>query len=267
MSILKTNNTTLNSIKRQKNGEKITMITAYDTLFAKLFDPIVDMILVGDSLSMSFAGDDDTLGISLDEMIYHTKAVCKGAKDSLVIFDMPFGTYIDEKTALENALKVYKSTKVHGVKIEGGKSKAYIIEKLTKNGIAVMAHIGLLPQSVRYEGGYKVKGKTKEEENALIEDAKAVESAGAFCVVIEGVKSEVATKISQSIDIPTIGIGAGSGTDGQVLVWSDALGFFEDFKPKFAKTYLNGAKLVKEAVSQYAKEVKEGVFPDKEHSY
>lgn len=243
------------------------MITAYDTLFAKLFDSYVDIILVGDSLSMSFGGDEDTLKITLKNMIYHTKAVCKGAKNSLIIFDMPFGTYTNKKMALKNAIKVYKNTKAHALKIEGGEDKAKIIKHLTKNGIAVMAHIGLLPQSVRYEGGYKVKGRTKEEEKQLIKDAKAVQEAGAFCVVIEGVVGEVATKISKSIDIPTIGIGAGNGTDGQVLVWSDAFGFFEDFKPKFAKTYLDGANLVKNALSTYIKEVKDGTFPDKEHSY
>lgn len=267
MSILKTKKITLSTILKKKNSEKITMITAYDALFAKLFDPYVDMILVGDSLNMSFNGDKDTLSISFDEMIYHTKAVCNGAKSSIVVFDMPFGSYTDEKIALKNALHVYKNTNAHAVKIEGGESKAYIIENLTKNGIAVVAHIGLLPQNVRYEGGYKVKGRTKSEILQLTKDIKAVQKAGAFCVVIEGVVSEIASKLSQSVDIPTIGIGAGNGTDGQVLVWSDALGFFEDFKPKFAKTYLNGAELVKDALEKYIKEVKDGSFPDKEHSY
>lgn len=267
MSILKQKTETINSIKNRKNGEKITMLTAYDTLFAKLFDSQIDMILVGDSLSMSFSGHDDTLSISLDEMIYHTKAVCKGAKNSLVICDMPFGTYTNKKIALKNALKVYQNTKAHAIKIEGGKSKSHIINHLTCNGIAVMAHIGLLPQNVRAEGGYRVKGRDEAEITKLIKDAKAVEKAGAFCVVIEGVVSEVATKISKSINIPTIGIGAGNGTDGQVLVWSDAFGFFEDFKPKFAKRYMDGAKLIKDALSDYVKEVKSGKFPDCEHSY
>ncbi len=267
MSILKSKKTTLNNIKKRKLGEKITMITAYDALFAKLFDPYVDIILVGDSLSMSFGGDDDTLKISLEEMIYHTKAVCKGAKNSLVIFDMPFGTYKDEKTALKNALKVYQNTKAHAVKIEGGEDKAHIIKHLTSNGVAVMAHVGLLPQNVRLEGGYKVKGKSEDEEKQLLSDIKAVEEAGAFCVVIEGVKSDIATKMSKAVNIPTIGIGAGKNTDGQVLVWSDAFGFFEDFQPKFAKKYLDGAKLIKEALQTYVDEVKSGKFPSEEHSY
>ncbi len=250
-----------------KNQEKITMITAYDTLFAKLFDNHVDMILVGDSLSMSFGGDEDTLQIGLNEMIYHTKAVCKGAKNSLVVFDMPYGTYVNEKIALKNAIKVYKNTPAHAVKIEGGEDKAHIIKTLTQNGIAVMAHIGLLPQSVRGDGGYKVKGKSEDEAKKLLKDALAVQKAGAFCVVVEGVKSEVATLITKKLDIPTIGIGAGAGTDGQVLVWSDAFGFFEDFKPKFVKRYLDGGKLIKEALQTYVKEVKDGSFPNEKHSY
>ncbi len=243
------------------------MITAYDSLFAKLFDETVDIILVGDSLSMSFGSDADTLSITMDEMIYHTKAVCRGAKSSLVVLDMPYGSYTNKKKALKNAIKVYKKTPAHAVKIEGGEDKAHIIKHLTSNGIAVMAHIGLLPQNVRAEGGYKVKGKSQEEAKQLILDAQAVEKAGAFCVVVEGVVSEVASQISKSINIPTIGIGAGKETDGQVLVWSDALGFFEDFKPKFVKHYLEGAKLVRDGVKNYADEVKNGAFPDEEHSY
>ncbi|PID47571.1 MAG: 3-methyl-2-oxobutanoate hydroxymethyltransferase [Proteobacteria bacterium] len=267
MSILKDKKQTINSIQDKKNVEKITMITAYDTLFAKIFDESVDMILVGDSLSMSFGGDDDTLKISLEEMIYHTKAVCKGAKNALIVFDMPFGTYTNKEKALKNAIKVYKNTKAHAIKIEGGEDKAEIIKHLTQNGIAVVAHIGLLPQNVRSEGGYKVKGRNESEAKQLKKDAKAVEKAGAFCVVLEGIKSQVATQISKSLQVPTIGIGAGNGTDGQVLVWSDAFGFFEDFKPKFAKRYLEGGRLVRDALNSYIKEVKDGTFPDAKHSY
>ncbi len=267
MSIVKKQNITINHIKTKKNLEKITMITAYDTLFASLFDSKVDMILVGDSLSMSFSGDKDTLSIGLKEMIYHTNAVCRGAKNSLIVLDMPYGTYTSKKKALKNAIKVYKKTPAHAVKIEGGQKKAKIIKHLTNNGIAVVAHIGLLPQSVRVDGGYKVKGKNEKEIKQLLADAKAVQKAGAFCVVIEGVVSEVATRISQSLDIPTIGIGAGSGVDGQVLVWSDMLGFFDKFKPKFVKRYLEGSKLVSDALDTYIDEVKNGIFPDQKHSY
>ncbi len=267
MSIVLEKKQNITSIAKKKGKEKIVMITAYDTLFAKLFDKKVDIILVGDSLSMSFGGDEDTLQIGLDEMIYHTNAVCKGATHPLIICDMPFGTYVDEKEALKNAMKVYQKTKAHAVKIEGGEAKAHIIKHLTDNGIAVMAHIGLLPQSVRGEGGYRVKGKSEDEAKQLLKDAKAAQKAGAFCVVVEGVKSEVATKITKALDIPTIGIGAGNGTDGQVLVWSDAFGFFEDFKPKFVKRYLNGGELIKNALDEYVKEVKDGSFPSEKHSY
>lgn len=258
---------TIISIKQQKGGDVITMITAYDTLFAKLFDGMVDIILVGDSLHMSFNGDCDTLSASLNEMIYHTKAVCQGTQNSLVVLDMPFGTYLDEKEALNNAVKVYKKTKASAIKIEAGENKAYIIKHLTDNGIAVMGHIGLLPQSVRAEGGYKIKGKNETEKEQLIRDAKAIEAAGAFCMVIEGVISEVATEVAKSVNIPLIGIGAGNGVDGQVLVWSDVFGFFDAFKPKFVKQYMNGAGLIKEALSNYVEDVKSRQFPDEKYSY
>lgn len=269
MSILpkKTNKTTITSIKKQKNKDIITMITAYDSLFAKLFDKQVDIILVGDSLHMSFNGDSDTLSVTLDEMIYHTRAVCSGAKNALVVFDMPFGTYLNNNSALENAVKVYQKTKASAVKIEGGEEKSHIIKHLTSNGIAVMGHIGLLPQSVRAEGGYKVKGKNQKEKEQLLKDAKAVEEAGAFSLVIEGVVSDIATEISKSVNIPVIGIGAGNGVDGQVLVWSDAFGFFNEFKPKFVKKYMDGSELIKNALENYVQDVKSKKFPSKEYSY
>ena len=257
----------INTIKSYKSKEKISMITAYDALMAKIFDDIVDIILVGDSLSMSFGGDDDTLGISVDEMIYHTKAVCKGAKKALVVCDMPFGSYLDKNEALKNASKIYKQTKADAIKLEGGIEKADIIKELCKNSIAVMGHIGLKPQFVRAEGGYKVKGKNEEEIEKLLKDAKALEEAGVFCIVLEGVKAEVAKEITDSVSIPTIGIGSGKDTDGQVLVWSDMLGFFDEFKPKFVKRYLNGAELVRNGVKEYVKDVKNGNFPSEEYWY
>ena len=257
----------INSIKRLKSKEKISMITAYDALMAKIFDDIVDIILVGDSLSMSFGGDNDTLGISIDEMIYHTKAVCKGVKKTLVVCDMPFGSYLDKNEALKNASKIYKQTKADAVKLEGGVEKADIVKELCQNSIAVMGHIGLKPQFVRAEGGYKVKGKNEEEVEKLIKDAKALEEAGVFCIVLEGVKVDAAKKITDSISIPTIGIGSGKDTDGQVLVWSDMLGFFDEFKPKFVKRYLNGAELIRKSVKEYVKDVKEGRFPSEEYWY
>jgi len=258
---------TISKLQNKKNKEKISVITAYDALFANLFDEIVDIILVGDSLNMSFMGKNDTLSATIDQMIYHTQAVCNGAKNSFIITDMPFGTYIDKKIALKNAIKVYQQTCADAIKIEGGKEKAKIIKYLTQNSIAVVAHIGLMPQFSRSEGGYKIKGKSDDEEKILLEDAKALEEAGAVLLVIEGVKEEVAKKITSQVSIPTIGIGAGKYTDGQVLVWSDMLGFFEAFKPKFVRHYLNGANLVKDAVKNFVNDIKCGHFPNESEKY
>ncbi len=258
---------TISSIKKSKNNNVITMITAYDALFARLFDPIADIILVGDSLNMSFAGEKDTLSSTIEQMIYHTKAVCKGAKNTFIICDMPFGSYTSNALALQNAIKVFQESDADAVKIEGGIEKADTVKYLVDNGIAVCGHIGLLPQAVRGEGGYKVKGKTAEEEISLLEDAKAIEEAGAFAIVIEGVKANVATKIAQAVTVPIIGIGAGNGVDGQVLVFSDMLGLFEEFTPKFVKKYINGADLVKEALTHYKSEVSSREFPDDIHTY
>jgi 3-methyl-2-oxobutanoate hydroxymethyltransferase len=258
---------TISSIKKAKGVKPLVMITAYDALFAKLLEESADMILVGDSLNMSFAGKSDTISTTLEQMIYHTNAVCSGAKNSFVICDMPFGTYTTKEKALENATKVFQETLADCVKIEGGADKAEVIEYLTANGIAVCGHIGLLPQSVRSEGGYKVKGKTQQEREALIADAKAVEAAGVFCMVIEGTKSDVAKAVAEAVSIPVIGIGAGADVDGQVLVFSDMLGFFEEFTPKFVKKYLDGASLVKDAVKKYADEVGKREFPSEKHIY
>ena len=258
---------TITSIKKAKGVKPLVMITAYDALFASLLAQSSDMILVGDSLNMSFAGKSDTLSATMDQMIYHTKAVCMGAKNSFVVCDMPFGTYTNKEDALKNAIRVFQETSADCVKIEGGQEKADIVKHLCSNGIAVCGHIGLLPQSVRGEGGYKVKGKSEKETLLLIEDARAIEEAGAFCMVVEGVKAEVATEIAKCVDIPVIGIGAGSGVDGQVLVFSDMLGLFEEFTPKFVKKYLDGASLVKSAVESYASEVQNREFPQEIHTY
>ena len=269
MSIIKNDFEKMNitKIKKAKNNKKLTVITAYDALFAKLFEDIADMILVGDSLNMSFAGKPDTLSATLEQMIYHTNAVCAGAKSAFVITDMPFGTYINKNQALENAIKVYQETNAAAIKIEGGEDRADIIKHLTSNSIAVMGHIGLMPQYVRSEGGYKVRGKTPQDEEQLIRDAIAVEKAGAFSIVVEGVMSNIAKKITKAVNIPIIGIGAGNVTDGQVLVWSDMLGFFEEFKPKFVRHYMNGASLVKDAVNQYRNDVQDSSFPSHEEEY
>ncbi len=258
---------TIGSIRKRKNGAPLVMITAYDALFARLFSESADILLVGDSLNMSFGGNPDTLSATVDQMIYHTSAVCKGAPETFVITDMPFGSYTDEKTALDNAIRVYRETPADAVKIEGGADKASLVRHLVSNGIAVCGHIGLLPQAFRAEGGYKVKGKSEEDALRLIADARAIEAAGAFILVIEGVKADVASRVAQSVEIPVIGIGAGNGVDGQVLVFSDMLGFYEPFVPKFVKQYLNGAEAVKGAVKTYAQEVQSRAFPDENHVY
>lgn len=258
---------TIGKIQKQKGVKPLVMITAYDALFARLFSESADILLVGDSLNMSFGGNPDTLSSTMDQMIYHTKAVCNGAPESFVITDMPFGTYTDEKTALDNAIRVYRESAADAVKIEGGADKAHLVRHLVSNGIAVCGHIGLLPQAFRAEGGYKVKGKTEHEALQLISDAQAIQEAGAFILVIEGVKADVATRVAQSVSIPVIGIGAGNGVDGQVLVFSDMLGLYEPFVPKFVKQYMNGAEAVKKAVQQYADEVQNRSFPDENYVY
>ena len=258
---------TISTIKKSKGEKSLVMITAYDAIFARLLSESADMLLVGDSLNMSFAGRSDTISVTLEQMIYHTNAVCAGAPNSFVVCDMPFGTYVNAQSALTNSIKVFQETAADCVKIEGGVEKAAIIRHLTENGIAVCGHIGLLPQSVRSEGGYKVKGKTEVEAEQLIEDAKAVEQAGAFCMVIEGVKADVAKRVAASVSVPVIGIGAGSDVDGQVLVFSDMLGLFEAFTPKFVKKYMDGASLVRNAVALYAQEVQSKAFPAEEHTY
>jgi len=257
----------ISSIKKTKNVRPLVMITAYDALFARLFQESADIILVGDSLNMSFAGRSDTLSATMDQMLYHVNAVCRGAQNSFVISDMPFGTYADKETALKNSIRVFQESPADCVKIEGGEDKAEIIKHLTSNGIAVCGHIGLLPQSVRSEGGYKVKGRTQEEQLQLIKDARAVEEAGAFCMVIEGVVAEVASEVANSVAIPVVGIGAGANVDGQVLVFSDMLGLFEEFTPKFVKKYLDGATLVREALKSYSDEVQSREFPQEIHTY
>jgi len=256
-----------NTLRTLYKKDRLTMITAYDALFAKIFDDIADIILVGDSLNMSFFGESDTLNATIEQMIYHTKAVCNGAKKAYIVCDMPFGSYSTPQKALENAVRIYKETKADAVKLEGGAEKAEHIKLLTDNAVAVVGHIGLMPQFSRSEGGYIVKGKDEKSRQKLLEDAKAVEEAGAVMLVIEGVKEDVAREIAESVKIPTIGIGAGRYTTGQVLVWSDMLGFFEEFKPKFVRRYLNGAELVREAVKRYVDDVNSGKFPGIEEIY
>jgi 3-methyl-2-oxobutanoate hydroxymethyltransferase len=258
---------TLSTIAKMKGVEAITMVTAYDALFAGLFDGEVEMILVGDSLNMSFLGEEDTLSATMDQMIYHTRAVCNGAKLPLIVLDMPFGTYTSPEVAVKNATRAYQETNAQAVKIEGGKERAHIVEALVQNSIAVLGHIGLMPQFLRSDGGYKIRGKDQEDIDTLVEDAIALEKAGVFAIVVEGVKSEAAEAITKAVSVPTIGIGAGNTTDGQVLVWSDMFGLFEAFKPKFVKQYCNGAKEIREGLEQYRNEVKSREFPSSEYTY
>lgn len=258
---------TLDSLKKKKGLEKITAITAYDALFSKIFDGEVDLILVGDSLNMSFGGESNTTNISLESMIYHTKAVMKGVKTSFVLADMPFGSYSDKKTALKNAIKFIKETNADALKIEVKLEKLDIVKALVDEGIAVMAHIGLMPQFIKAEGGYKIKGKDELQCLYLLESAQAFSEAGAFGLLLEGIKENLATNITKQVNIPTIGIGSGNGCDGQILVWSDAFGLFSEFKPKFVREFLNGASIFKQAIKDYSNAVKNGSFPDSSESY
>ncbi len=260
--------TTADFLEKKKRGEKITVLTAYDYLTAKIVDSAgVDAILVGDSLGMVALGYKNTIPVTLEEMIHHTKAVVRGRKNAMVIFDMPFLSYqTGIRDAVLNAGKALKETGCDAVKIEGGVEQAETIKALVDAGIPVMGHIGLQPQSVNVYGGYKLRGKGKEREK-VIADAKAVEEAGAFAVVLEKIPAELAREITEMLKIPTIGIGAGKYCDGQVLVFHDMVGLFEDFKPRFVKRYAELGKLAREAVEAFIREVREGKFPGEEHSY
>jgi 3-methyl-2-oxobutanoate hydroxymethyltransferase len=260
--------TTATFLEKKKKGEKITILTAYDYLTAKIVDSAgVDAILVGDSLGMVVLGYPSTIPVTMEEMIHHTKAVVRGRKNAMVIFDMPFLSYqTGIRDAVLNAGRALKETGCDAVKIEGGVERKETIRALVDAGIPVMGHIGLQPQSVKTLGGYRLRGKGEEREK-LIEDARAVEEAGAFAVVLEKIPSGLAKEITELLSIPTIGIGAGKYCDGQVLVFHDMVGLFEEFKPKFVKRYAELGKLAREAVKQYIEEVKSGKFPDEEHSY
>lgn len=258
---------TISDLFAMKNKQKIVMITAYDALFAKLFDDYADMILVGDSLNMSFNGKNETIGLSVKEMIYHAKAVRTGSKRAFLVVDVPFGAIYSKKVALKNCIEIYKKTGCDAVKIEGGSEIKGIVKALSQNGVGVMGHIGLKPQLSRKEGGFKVAGRDEETAKKILDDAIELELAGAGLLLLEGIPSELGKKITNSVKIPTIGIGAGSDTDGQVLVWSDAFGFFEEFKPKFVKRFLDGANLIRNAIQDYADEVRTKKFPSSEHEY
>ncbi|MGV8080388.1 MAG: 3-methyl-2-oxobutanoate hydroxymethyltransferase [Syntrophales bacterium] len=253
----------------KKRGEKITMITAYDYPTAAVVDEAgIDLILVGDSLGMVVLGYDSTLPVTMDVMIHHTKAVTRAVSRALVIGDMPFMSYqasVDE--AVRNAGRFLQEAGAQAVKLEGGREVAEVTRRIAAAGIPVMAHLGLTPQSVHQLGGYKVQGKGNEAANRILEDAKILEEAGAFSVVLECVPTELGRVISETLSIPTIGIGGGIHCDGQVLVIHDLLGMFERFTPKFVKKYANINAQMKEAVGKYIEEVREGQFPGPEHSF
>ncbi len=257
----------MHKLQKKKGKSKIISITAYDALFAKLFDGNVDFILVGDSLMQSFCGENHTNGAKMSQMLYHTKAVCKGAPNTPILADMPFNSYSSPKIAIKNAAKFYKQTNASAIKCEGGIEKLEIIKSIINEGIALVGHIGLLPQSARGAGGYHIRGKSSDDAAYLLESALVIQEAGALAIVLEGIRSDVAKDISNKLAIPTIGIGSGVHCDGQILVWSDALGFFTDFKPKFVRHFLNGAELVKSALKSYQEAVKNGSFPNESESY
>jgi 3-methyl-2-oxobutanoate hydroxymethyltransferase len=262
--------TTINQVKAMKQkGEKIVVLTAYDYMTAKIVDEAgVPLILVGDSLGMVILGYDSTIPVTMDDMIHHTKAVVRGSKNAMVIGDMPFMSYhISSEQALTNAARFIQEGGAQAVKVEGGVNVADKIKRIVDCGIPVMSHIGLTPQSINQLGGHKIQGKDLETAKKLLEDAKAIEQAGAFAVVLETVPAALAAYISQSISIPTIGIGAGAGCDGQVQVVSDILGLFTDFVPKHTKQYAKIAETMSEAVSKYCEEVKSGAFPTEAQSF
>jgi len=250
------------------HGEKITMLTAYDYSTAVVLDETgVDITLVGDSLGMVVLGYDSTLPVTMEEMLHHTKAVSRGTKRAMLVADMPFLSYqISDTEAMHNAGRFLKEAGAQGVKLEGGREMAGLIRKMTSIGIPVMGHLGLTPQSVLQFGGYKAQGREDAAANRIIEDAKLIETAGAFAVVLECVPAPLAKIITKTLSIPTIGIGAGVACDGQVLVINDMLGMFERFTPKFVKRYCSLNAQIKDSVRQYINEVKSGQFPDDEHS-
>lgn len=255
--------------KAKASNEKLTMLTAYDYSTAKLMDKAgVDSILVGDSLGNVVLGYDDTISVTMEDMIHHGAAVSRGAREALVIVDMPFMSYqTSVYDAVVNAGRLMKEARANAVKLEGGTEMTPQIRAITQAGIPVCAHIGLTPQHINAFGGFKVQGKSEEAAQKLIEDAIAVENAGAFAVVLECVPEKLATFITGKLNIPTIGIGAGNGCDGQVLVYADMLGMFSDFTPKFVKRFANTGTLMKQGFEQYIKEVKEGTYPSEEHTY
>lgn len=256
-------------VKMKTRGEKIVSLTAYDYCFARILDNAgIDVLLVGDSLGAVVQGHETTLPVTLEDILYHTRAVIRGRQRALVVSDMPFMTFqvgIDE--AKRNAGRLLQEGGAEAVKLEGGVAQAATIEAVVQMGVPVMGHIGLTPQSVHQFGGYKIQGRGEGQAGAILQDALAVEEAGAFAVVLEGIPLQLAKEITQRLSIPTIGIGAGPHCDGQILVAHDMLGLFDDFTPKFVKQYANLKAVIGEAVDTYAAEVRSNAFPDEQHTF
>ncbi len=261
--------TTATVRKMKAEGQKIAMLTAYDYTTAMLVDEGgVDMILVGDSATNVMAGNETTLPMTLDEMIYHTRCVVRGVNRAMVIADMPFGSYqVNADQGVANAIRVMKESGAQGVKMEGGREICDTIRRITAAGIPVCGHLGLTPQSVNQFGGYGVRAKEEAEAQRLIDDAKALEEAGCFAMVIEKVPAAIAEKAAKAVSIPIIGIGAGAGVDGQVLVVTDMLGMNTGFRPKFLRLYADLAPVITSAIEQYCADVREGTFPSPAEQY
>ena len=261
---------TVSTLQQAKeNGQKITMLTAYDYSTAKLMDEAgIDMILVGDSLGNVILGYEDTISVTMEDMIHHGAAVSRGVKETMVVVDMPFMSYqISVEEAVTNAGRLMKEGRANAVKLEGGKSVCPQIKAITQAGIPVVAHLGLTPQSINALGGYKVQGKSEDAAKKLLEDALAVQEAGAFALVLECVPTKLASLITKKLTIPTIGIGAGNECDGQVLVYQDMLCMFSDYVPKFVKQFAQVGEIMKKAFSDYKEEVASGAFPAEKNSY
>jgi 3-methyl-2-oxobutanoate hydroxymethyltransferase len=254
--------------RRKRTGEPISMLTAYDFTFARIFDAAgIDVLLVGDSLGNVVQGQDTTLPVTLEEMLYHTRLVSRAAERALVVADMPFGSYqVSEEEAVRNSIRCLKEAGAHAVKLEGGTSMRSTIERIVRAEIPVMGHVGLTPQAIHRMGGHRVQGRSDESARRVIDDALAVQEAGAFAVVLEGMPAELAREVTSRLSIPTIGIGAGVDCDGQVLVMHDLLGL-TDWSPSFAKVYANLGSLAGQAARSFAEEVGNRKFPDEAHSY
>lgn len=262
-------NTIITFKQSKQQGKKISMLTAYDYSTAKLMDEAgINAILVGDSLGNVVLGYEDTLSVTMEDMIHHGAAVARGAKNAMVVVDMPFMSYqASVYDAVVNAGRLMKEGRASAVKLEGGKEVCPQVKAVTEAGIPVMGHLGLTPQSINALGGHRVQGKTQQAAQKLLDDARALQEAGAFAVVLECVPEKLADKVTKELEIPTIGIGAGSGCDGQVLVYQDMLGMFSDFTPKFVKKFANVGQVMKEAFKSYIDEMQQGSFPSQEHCY